>query len=68
MEELSTYQYAEIIAESWINGLPSQALDQFKRAVWDSCEVKELMQDIDGLLDEEQFRGLAVHLLRNAHW
>ena len=48
MENLSTEDYAEMIADSITNGQHRQAVDQFKRAMADHCTAIALAEDIAG--------------------
>lgn len=49
MEDLSTEQYAELIADSITNGQRKQAIDLFKRALADSVSADSLCEEIHGL-------------------
>ncbi len=48
MENLSTENYAEMIAESITNGQPKQAVEQFKHALSEHCSAMALAEDIAG--------------------
>lgn len=47
MENLTTYQHAERIAESVINGQHKQAVRQFKEALADHCTPEALACDLE---------------------
>ncbi len=48
MENLTTEQYAVLIADSITSGQRKQALEQFKRALADSVSADSLCEDIHG--------------------
>jgi hypothetical protein len=48
MENLTTENYADMIAESIVNGQYKQACEQFERALADGCQAFSLAVDISG--------------------
>jgi hypothetical protein len=66
MENLTSYQYAEQISESIINGQHKQALDQFARAMADYCEPDAILQDIAGILDAEKALVFAARVIKGS--
>lgn len=48
MNNLTTEQYAILIADSITNGQRKQALEQFKRAMADNVSADSLCEDIHG--------------------
>lgn len=48
MKNLSTEDYATIIADSITNGQRKQAMAQFKDALRDHCNARSLAEDIAG--------------------
>lgn len=48
MENLTTEQYAVLIADSITNGQRKQAIEQFKRAMADNVSADSLCEDIHG--------------------
>jgi hypothetical protein len=47
MENLSTQEHAERIAESVTNGQHKQALNQFNEALRDHCNIRALVCDME---------------------
>ena len=45
-ENLSTYEWATIISESFHNGQRKQAVDQFRRGIAEHCTASALLADI----------------------
>ena len=54
MENLSTEQHAQRIAESITNGQHKQALNQFKNALAEHCNAFSLCQDMNPYLDNPE--------------
>lgn len=54
MENISTYQHAEIIAESYINGQRKQAVNQFITALSDNCSATALLTDIMNITSDSE--------------
>lgn len=45
-EDLSTDEWGKLISESVLNGQYKQAVDQFERAIKDSCHIGYLLASI----------------------
>lgn len=54
MENPTTQQHGERIAESWLNGQRKQAITQFYDALHDSCDASALLCDIHNILDDTE--------------
>ena len=59
-----TYQHAETIAESMINGQHKQAHEQFAEALQDNCNILSLCEDMlaSGVTEMSLIKFLARHL------
>ena len=64
MEDLSTEQYAEMIADSITNGQREQARNQFKRAIADNVNARSLVEDMSGMgIDKDDILTLLCNLI-----
>lgn len=50
-DNLSTYEWATIIIESFHNGQRKQAAHQFKQAIAEHCKASALLADIAEIVD-----------------
>ncbi len=64
MEYQTTEQWAETIAESWLNGQKKQAVEQFNQALNEECGSIALLYSVEDILPSEDFSELAKKLVR----
>lgn len=66
MEDMSTENHAERIAESMGNGQRKQAVEQFKAAMFDHVNVKALLEEIAQLAGAHEALMFAATIIDNA--
>lgn len=66
-DDLSTQDYADMIAESWVNGQRKQAVEQFTRAVDDNCNPASLLDTLHDTLAMVDYHGLTRYLIVKAY-
>lgn len=66
MDDMSTQDHAERIAESVTNGQRKQARAQFAEAMADDCAARALLTDIAGIIGEGEALALAASIIENS--
>lgn len=66
-ENMTHDDYANMIAESWINGQKKQAIEQFRRAVNDYCNPAALLQTLHDVLSMVDYHALTQRLIVEAY-
>lgn len=66
MEDLSTYDHAERIAESVTNGQRKQARAQFAEAMAENCSARALLADIADIIGKGEALALAASIIENS--
>lgn len=67
MENISYDDHINMISESWVNGQKKQAVDQFKRAVADGCDVASALAGLHDLLAGVDYVGITAKLIQHAY-
>lgn len=62
-ENMTTGEWAELVAESLTNGQRKQAREQFRRALADYCEPFSLLADIAAICGESAALALAAAII-----
>ena len=63
MEELSTTQHAETIAESLANGQRKQAVGQFSNAMFDGVSAATLLEEIAEIIGDANALAFAARII-----
>lgn len=64
-EELTIYQHAQVIAESVTNGQMKQARKQFQAAMYEHCNARALLVDIQSIIGADDTLRLAASIIDN---
>jgi len=66
MEDMTTRDYAERIAESMTNGQRKQARSQFTEAMAADCSARALLTDIAEIAGHDEALALAATIITNS--